>query len=226
MTDDSYPDRKLSNRIVARVLPQRFIAEQLRRPSGRFGRWVVTRALNDGNAELIGVTLAVLGLGGRDRFLDVGFGGGHALETAARTTLGPLWGVDFAPDMVVAGNRRLSRLVASGRLNLLHADVEELPLRDGLVDAVCTTNTIYFWEDFPRALSELRRVLAPGGELALGNTGRAKLRRFDAITRHGCRMFEPREVEQSLSAAGFLAVTSTPLTGSLTRGDYVTQARV
>ena len=40
-----------------RIEPHRFLAAQLRQPSGRFGRWVMTRGLNDGNAELIAATL-------------------------------------------------------------------------------------------------------------------------------------------------------------------------
>ena len=64
MTDD--PKRTLSNRIAARAFPHRFLAAQLRRPTGRFGRWILTRALNDGNAELIAATLEAL--------LAVGFG--------------------------------------------------------------------------------------------------------------------------------------------------------
>lgn len=220
------PKRTLSNMLAARILPHRFIATQLRRPSGRFGRWVLTRALDDGNAELIGATLEALTLRGHDRFLDVGFGGGRALKLAAKQTEGALWGVDFSPDVITAGNRRLGSLVAAGRLNLLHADVAELPLRAELVDAVCTTNTIYFWPDLPKALAELSRVLTPYGRLAVGYTGATKMRQFDAITRHGFRVFEPPELERALRDAGFRRITTRALEGKVTRGDYVTLAHV
>lgn len=224
--DESNPKRTLSNRIAARAIPHRFLAAQLRRPTGRFGRWILTRALNDGNAALIAASLEALLLTANDTFLDVGFGGGRALGEAAKLTRGALWGVDFSPDMVAEGARRLRPLVASGQLNLVHADVQALPLRDGLVDAVCTTNTIYFWPDLPSALRELRRVLAPGGRLAVGYTGRDKMLQFDSITRHGFRMFMPAELEPALRQAGFREVRSTALSGKLTTGDFVTLARV
>lgn len=224
--NDTSRTRTLSNLLAARFLPHEFLATQLRRPSGRFGRWVMTRALNDGNAELIGATLEALALRANERFLDVGFGGGLALERAAHMTTGALWGVDFSPDVVVEGSRRLSYLIARGRLNLLQADVQRLPQRDGLVDAICTTNTIYFWPDLAAALRELRRVLAPGGRLAIGYNGRDKMRKFDSITRHGFRTFVPDELEPLLREAGFSDVRSTALSGRVTQGEFVTVGRV
>lgn len=217
--------RTLSNRIAARLVPHRFLAAQLRRPSGWFGRWVMTRGLNDGNAELIDATLDALAIGGDDVVLDVGFGGGRALRCAAERTRGALWGVDVAPDMVARGHRTLAALVGSGRLNLVTADVTRLPLRDGLVDAICTRNTIYFWEDLAAALGELARVLTPGGRVAFGYTGREKMLRFDEITRHGFRTFTPDELEPALREAGFVDVRSEALSGRVTEGDFVTRAR-
>lgn len=218
--------RTLGNRIAARIVPPRFLAAQLQRPSGRFGRWVMTRALNEGNAELIGSTLDALALQTTDSFLDVGFGGGRSLQEAARRTSAPLWGVDFSPDIVCEGQRSLRPLLVSGRLNLLHADVSALPLRDALIDALCTTNTIYFWPDLKAALAELRRVLAPGGRLAIGFTGREKMRQHDTITRHGFRTFMPDQLEPALCEAGFRDVKSSTLAGKVTRGDFVTSGRV
>lgn len=218
------PRRTLSNLLAARVLPHRFLAAQLRKPSGRFGRWVMTRGLNDGNAELIAAALDALELRASDRFLDVGFGGGAALRKAAARTQGALWGVDFSPDMVAEGQRSLSSLIAQGRLNLITADVAALPLRDQAVDAICTTNTIYFWPDLGAALGELRRVLAPGGHAAFGYSGRAKMERFRDITQHGFRTFEPPELEAALHAAGWAQVHTRALHGDVTQGDYVTLA--
>ena len=224
MVEENDNRRTLSNLLAMRLLPHRFLATQLRKPSGRFGRWVMTRALNDGNAEMIDATLEALTLRPTERFLDVGFGGGRAITRAATQTEGALWGVDFAPDMIAAGTRTLAPLITAGRLNLIHADVTDLPLRDGIVDAICTTNTIYFWPDLPKALAELLRLLAPYGRLAVGFTGAEKMRRFESITSHGFRKFEPPGLESALKAAGFRRITTRALSSKVTRGDYVTLA--
>jgi ubiquinone/menaquinone biosynthesis C-methylase UbiE len=224
MPSETEHKRTLSNLLAARIVPHRFLAAQLRQPSGRFGRWVMTRGLNDGNAELIAATLERLAPAGVERFLDIGFGGGLSLRRASELTRSALWGIDFSADMVAAGQRSLSDLIVAGRLNLITADVAALPLRDGCIDAVCTTNTIYFWPDLRGSLAELRRVVAASGRLAIGYTGRAKMERFNDITQHGFRTYEPDELERELHAAGWTSVRTMPLQGKVTRGDYVTVA--
>jgi hypothetical protein len=39
--------RTLSNMLASRLVPQRFLAAQLRKPTGRFGRWVMTSGSAD-----------------------------------------------------------------------------------------------------------------------------------------------------------------------------------
>lgn len=224
MADATEHKRTLSNMLASKLVPHRFLAAQLRKPSGRFGRWVMARGLNDGNAELIGSALDALALQRTDRVLDVGFGGGASLRRAAERTDGALWGVDFSPDMVAQGQRSLADLIARGRLNLITADVAALPLRDASIDALCTTNTIYFWPDLDAALHELLRVMAPGGRAAFGYSGRAKMQRFNDITQHGFRTFEPAELEGALRASGWSDERTLALNGKVTRGDYVTLA--
>jgi arsenite methyltransferase len=222
------PDQARYNDVIHRafgtLIPHRFLASQLRRPHGRFGRWVMTAGLNHGNADLILGTIDALALRSDDVFLDVGFGGGRALELAAERTQGPLWGIDFSPDAVASGARRLAPLVLAGRLNLLTADVADLPLRDALISAICTTNTIYFWPDAPRALASVRRVLTAGGRLALGYSGANKMQQFERIIQHGFTLYEPERVENLLRDAGFREIRTISHAGRITRGDYTTIA--
>ncbi len=62
------------------VVPRRFMAAQLRRPSGPFGRFVLAPKLNQTNAPLNRTVLAALDLGATDRVLEVGFGGGDLIS--------------------------------------------------------------------------------------------------------------------------------------------------
>lgn len=207
------------------LMPHRVLAAQLRQPTGAFGRWVVTRALNRGNAELIHATVDALALQRGDSFLDLGFGGGLGLMLALSRTDAPVWGVDFSADVVLAGTRVFRKQIAAGRLNLICADVAELPLRDGLVQAICSTNTIYFWPDPLRGLRSLRRVLSPQGRLALGFSGAAKMRDYGQLTTHGFTLYEPDRVEALLREAGFSTVEVQAQHGRTSRGDYVCLAR-
>ncbi|HKP58044.1 MAG TPA: methyltransferase domain-containing protein [Polyangiales bacterium] len=212
---------RFANLLTLPGSPHRFIAAQLRQPSGRFGRWVMTRVLNNRNAELITSTVDALQLRRDQSFLDLGFGGGLGLQLAAARTDAPLWGVDFSADVVLAGVDAFADVIAAGRLNLVRADVADLPLRDGLVEAIATVNTIYFWPDVLRGLSSLLRVLRPGGRIAIGYSGATKMRDFGKITQHGFRTYEPAEVEALLRDAGFTRVSTQTLSGKTSRGDYV-----
>ncbi len=96
------------------------------------------------------------------RVLDVGCGTGGLLETlgAARPDLA-LAGVDLAPGMAREAARRLPRAsVAVG-------DAESLPFPAASFDLVVSTSTFQWLPRLDRALSEVRRVLAPGGAFCL-----------------------------------------------------------
>ncbi|MEV0323736.1 class I SAM-dependent methyltransferase [Streptomyces sp. NPDC050658] len=117
---------------------------------------------------------AELGLRPGGRVLDAGCGTGRALP-ALRDAVGPsgtVLGVDLTPAMLEAA-------VAAGRDRdgrLLLADVTRLPLRSGSLDAVFGAGLIAHLPDPAGNLRELRRVVRPGGLLALFHPiGRAAL---------------------------------------------------
>jgi ubiquinone/menaquinone biosynthesis C-methylase UbiE len=197
------------------------IARQLARPSGWFGRTVMTRALNLGNRELIEATLDGVELGPATRLLDVGFGGGLLLERACSRGVRRLAGVDPSEAALAALRARRSAL-AGADVRLLAGVVEALPFPDASFDVVATTNTVYFWPDLARAFTELHRVLAPGGLVTVGFTGAAKLRSHGGrITLHGFHFHANEALVAAASAAGFLRVRTTELQGRVTGGDLV-----
>jgi ubiquinone/menaquinone biosynthesis C-methylase UbiE len=186
----------------------------------------MTRLLNQRNAPITKQTLASLDLQPTDRFLDVGLGGGGALKAAAEQVHeGHAYGVDISDDMVATAQRRLQRLVRTGRVSILRGDVVGLPFRDGLMDKVSTINTIYFWPDPASAMESLKRVIAPDGVLAIGFTGADKMSRYGKVTEHGFRWYRPEEVAALVEASGFRDVRTMTLDGKITRGDFVVLGR-
>jgi SAM-dependent methyltransferase len=214
------PSRRVRE-LISPLVPHRFIAAQLRQPTGVFGRLVMTRMLNSGNAELITATIDALALERTDSFLDLGFGGGYGLTLAEARTDGPLWGVDFSGDVIQAGMSVFRKSIAAGRLNLICADVADLPLRDGLVRTICSTNTIYFWPDPLQGLRSLGRILHHNGRLALGFSGAKKMREYGQLAAHGFTLYEPERVEALLHETGFSRVQTLEQNGRFSCGDYV-----
>lgn len=192
-----------------------FIASQLRKPSGWFGKHVVARILNRGNAPMNDLTARLLEVAPDDRVLEVGFGGGDLLDRVAPlVTEGRLVGVDFSPEMTALCAKRFDRFVRAGRLELRCAGVDELPYPPGAFTKACTVNTIYFWPNPLASLSELWRTLRSGGRLVVAFNPRETAEKLP-YTRHGFRLYEPAQVGELLERAGFRDVRLVPGTTRL-----------
>jgi demethylmenaquinone methyltransferase/2-methoxy-6-polyprenyl-1,4-benzoquinol methylase len=121
------------------------------------------RAMEDG--------LKALGTGPEERVLEIGFGTGHALEDLARQVDegGRVTGIDLSYGMRRVAAKRLAKAGLDDRVDLLLADGEHLPFADDSFDGVFTSFTLELFEveTIPRVLAEVRRVLRPGGRLAV-----------------------------------------------------------
>ena len=145
--------------------------------------------------------LGALELGGNDRLLDVGCGGGillrDALATGAQAT-----GVDHSDEMVALARER-----APGAEVLL-AKADELPFPDASFTAVSLSIVIMFLEDPVAVLREARRVLLPRGRLA-AYTSSPALRGTPAAPEPlagRAHFYEDRELATLATSAGFANV--------------------
>lgn len=188
----------------------KFIAKQLRKPSGWFGKQVMARLLNRFNAPMNTQALDLLAVQPADRVLEVGFGGGELLgRLAAGATEGLVVGVDFAPEMVERGAKQYRVPVEAGRVAVRCANAEALPYPDGHFTKICTVNTLYFWDDPARVLAELHRVLAESGLLVIGFAPKSAMQDRPFVA-YGFTLYEADEVGSMMEKAGFDAVQLVP----------------
>jgi len=185
----------------------KFIAGQFKKPSGLAGRlW--GRFMNYGNARIIAGSINALEAESRDRILEIGFGGGFGLHLLlARVMNGSVTGTEISNVMRAHAEKHFTKAVAENRLSLFSAPVEQLPFNNSSFDRIVTVNTIYFWSDVRRGISEIFRVLRPGGRLVIGIRPAEVMRRLP-FTKHGFSIYETDEIEKLLGQAGFTGIRS------------------
>jgi demethylmenaquinone methyltransferase/2-methoxy-6-polyprenyl-1,4-benzoquinol methylase len=113
--------------------------------------------------------IASLALTGRERVLDLCTGTGD-LAIAARRAQPPaarVVGVDFAGAMLSVGREKLRQAELTDRISLVRGDAMRIPAGDSTVDAVTIAFGIRNVLDVAAACAEIRRVLRPGGRLAI-----------------------------------------------------------
>lgn len=182
----------------------KFLAAQLRRPSGFFGRFILLRSLNRINRNINTLAFEHLHLMPDDFVLEIGFGGGDLISRIIRIIVnGHVTGVDFSSDVVKACSKRFKEQIAERKIDLHVAYVDALPFEEETFTKVCTVNTIYFWPDPPHALIEIHRVLKKGGIFVLCFTTRSSMKGREVMN-HGFTLYEPEEVRALLSGAGFV----------------------
>jgi demethylmenaquinone methyltransferase/2-methoxy-6-polyprenyl-1,4-benzoquinol methylase len=101
------------------------------------------------------------------RILDIATGTGDiAFEALARVEGAQIVGADFVPAIMQVGRRR----PGGDRLRWVTADALNLPFPDGYFDAVMHGFLVRNVIDIPRAFSEQKRVLRPGGHVVCLDT--------------------------------------------------------
>lgn len=101
------------------------------------------------------------------RILDVATGTADvALETLR---LGPqkVVGVDLSEEMLRFGREKVEARGESHRVTLQQADAANLPFEDGYFDAALVSFGVRNFENLHAGLSEIARVLRPGGSLVV-----------------------------------------------------------
>lgn len=113
---------------------------------------LVEGPLHPGGAAATEALLDRAGVTVGTRLLDVGCGAGRAVERAGARGSEAI-GLDHSPQTSRA----------------LRGDIDRLPIADGAVDVVLAECALCLADDFQGAIAETRRVLGPGGRLALSD---------------------------------------------------------
>lgn len=131
-------------------------------PLGRLGGVILARA----NYRPAVWTIGLLDVRRDDAVLEVGFGPGVAIRLLAASAR-YVGGVDPSPEMTEQATRRNAGAVSARRVELHEASAERMPFADQMFDKALAINSMQLWPDAAAGLREVRRVLRPGGRVAL-----------------------------------------------------------
>jgi SAM-dependent methyltransferase len=117
-----------------------------------------------------GNPMAVAQLRAGERVLDLGSGGGIDVLLSARR-VGPTgfaYGVDMTDEMLALARANAAKAGATN-VEFVKGTIEDIPLADETVDVVISNCVINLSVDKPAVLSEMFRVLVPGGRLGISD---------------------------------------------------------
>ncbi len=178
-------------------------AKQLAHPSGFLGR-LMGKGMNRDNRRLIYWTLEILDVQPDDSVLEIGFGAGLGIQKAAElASRGWVAGIELSRAMVEEAKGLNALAIAAGRVELREGTSTSLPYSDDEFDKALAVNVHYFWEDPVSNLEEIRRVMRPGGRLALGFVDKEGIGK-QKFTRTGLfKLYGAEETALLLEEAGF-----------------------
>ena len=97
--------------------------------------------------------------------LDVATGTGDLAIAMLKTNPDKIVGIDISNGMLEVGRQKIKEKGLENRISLQQGDSENLPFKDNSFDAVSVSFGARNFENLEKGLSEMCRVLCPGGKL-------------------------------------------------------------
>lgn len=102
-----------------------------------------------------------------------------SLAEASRT--GAIVGLDFSPNMLEFGRNKVERAGLTDQIELVHGNAMELPFADNSFDYATIGFGLRNVPDYMKVLSEMKRVVKPGGKVVCLELSKPVWQPFKAI---------------------------------------------
>ncbi len=179
-----------------------FVDGQYRQPSGLVGRIIGDRMARQHEPENTW-TILLLSVQPTDTILEIGFGTGTTIQKLVTlTTKGKVTGVDFSRTMVRVAQRRNGEALKARLVELTYGNAANLPFRDSSFDKVCSIHSLYFWPDPMKVVTEVFRVLKPGGMFVLTLLPKERWP-GGGVGTADCRVYTGEDIAAMMTHVGF-----------------------
>ena len=181
-----------------------YYSKQARKPTGMFGRFYMSRVFEKTNAELNALMYEALSIRENDHVLEIGFGTGSLIKKiAALLDNGLVEGIDFSKSMVAIAQKKNRKHIDNGRAKIHLGDFDEVLFDDNSFDKIFSVNTIYFWKNPDTTISNISRILKPGGKIFVGFHAEDELSKMP-LSRDVFQFYSTHDLTQLLSIHGSL----------------------
>jgi ubiquinone/menaquinone biosynthesis C-methylase UbiE len=144
-----------------------FIDNQYRKPKGLIGTYIGEKMVRQHKPETLW-TIELLNIQQSESVLELGCGAGYAMKLILEPKIvGKVVGLDLSPTAIQSAMIRNKKALNNEKAKLVQANVKNLPFEDEQFEKVFSIHTIYFWDELSATISEIFRVLKPGGVFIL-----------------------------------------------------------
>ncbi|MDR2941344.1 MAG: class I SAM-dependent methyltransferase [Treponema sp.] len=141
----------------------KYIGKNFGNPKGIIGI-TMTKIMNIMNQKHYSTVLDNIKLEPNNVILDIGFGNGYLIYKLFKKNIPvKIYGIEISSDMVNNVSKKNKQKINNGKLKLLMENINDTSFETNTFDKICTINTIYFWNNYEKCFSEIKRILKPNG---------------------------------------------------------------
>ena len=176
---------------------------QFAKPTGFFGK-ILAKGMARGHKHFYKNAARVIDPKKDDRYLEIGFGSGIFIKKYM-PHVSKISGIDHSEDMVQLASDINKELVDMGKAEFKRGNASLLPWDDNEFTVVAAIETFFFLDKVEKILSEIFRVLRPGGrlviEMAYNKDDGVDHQRH--IKKMNLQLYSGEEMKKLLTHAGF-----------------------
>lgn len=177
-------------------------AQQLRKPEGEMGK-KVGEQMNSGNEIMNRATLKEINPQPNDVILEIGMGNGFFVKEILSIDASIHYvGCDYSELMVQEAEALNSSWIKKKQAQFIQTSADTLPFEDNHFNKAFTVNTIYFWSDPNKELTELHRVLKNGGTFVLTVRSEESMKNIP-VTQFNFTLYNQEQISTLLERNGF-----------------------
>lgn len=178
------------------------LAAQLRHPSGDMGIEIADM-MNETNAGMTKHAILCLDMQANDVIMELGHGNCRHLSYLLQQSSGlRYYGLEMSELMNAEAEKINQPFTRNKQAAFYLYDAKQVPFTGNFFDKIFTVNTIYFWEEPFALISELYRVLKPGGTLCITFAIGSFMKQLP-FTKFGFELYDTEKIEQLMASVPF-----------------------